>query len=522
MIPCPGCGACLKYDIRSKSMLCSYCGNTYDPYDFDKTAKDAVKRPSFDAYIYTCPGCGAELYTADDTDITAFCSYCGNADFIFDRMEKKKRPDGIIPFLITKERCKELYLKKAKKAIFTSHKYKNKDAVESFRGIYMPYWSYSVDISGDFSTKGTLREDQEDEYMYVDYDISGTANAHYAGFAHDASRAFDDSISECLAPYDIGRVSPFTPGYLSGFYADAPDSDETLYDDEVLEFASDYSKIKLSEHYAKKGITLTNAAACKFPAAIKQVRCIMYPVWFMSVRHGKKVSYATVNGSTGKVVADFPVSPWRIIGAVLGAAAVLFLLMTLLFMPTPAATVVLTTILALVGSFFNLREYRRIFSRDKTSRKPDTAKERRGWLSKGDIHRVPDFIPESKFRIFLTIFILYLGVMLALAGAVPFIWVPVALVLLWVLPGVLRSVSVKARKNSSNFRNIIVIVFDVLMVLCCLAVLIAKPLNKYYYYFSYCLTAVFLFLSIEVSVYHQILSRRRPPQFNKTGGDNNA
>ena len=35
MIPCPGCGAGLRFDIASQAMRCDYCDSTYDPYRFD-------------------------------------------------------------------------------------------------------------------------------------------------------------------------------------------------------------------------------------------------------------------------------------------------------------------------------------------------------------------------------------------------------------------------------------------------------------------------------------------------------
>ena len=33
----------------------------------------------------------------------------------------------------------------------------------------------------------------------------------------------------------------------------------------------------------------------------------MFPVWFMSYRNGDRITYATVNGQTGKVAADLPI-----------------------------------------------------------------------------------------------------------------------------------------------------------------------------------------------------------------------
>ena len=92
MIACPGCGANLLFDIASQQMKCSYCGSSYDPYQFDSMQKDASREKAYDAWVYSCPSCGARLMTTDETDAEAFCPYCGGASILFDRLRKVKYP----------------------------------------------------------------------------------------------------------------------------------------------------------------------------------------------------------------------------------------------------------------------------------------------------------------------------------------------------------------------------------------------------------------------------------------------
>ena len=55
----------------------------------------------------------------------------------------------------------------------------------------------------------------------------------------------------------------------------------------------------------------------------------MFPVWFMSYRNGDRVAYATVNGQTGKAVADLPVDIRKFIGGSLLLAVPVFILLNL-------------------------------------------------------------------------------------------------------------------------------------------------------------------------------------------------
>lgn len=69
----------------------------------------------------------------------------------------------------------------------------------------------------------------------------------------------------------------------------------------------------------------------------------MYPVWFLSYRNGDRVAYATVNGQTGKVVADMPLDTRKYLLASLLLFLPIFLLLNLFLTLRP---MVLMTICA--------------------------------------------------------------------------------------------------------------------------------------------------------------------------------
>ena len=248
MIACPGCGANLLFDIASQQMKCSYCGSSYDPYQFDSMQKDASREKAYDAWVYSCPSCGARLMTTDETDAEAFCPYCGGASILFDRLRKVKYPSFIIPFQVDRERCKREYRKAARKAIFTPARYKKEELVDGFRAIYMPYWSYAVEQKGRAKVEVESSASRDGDYLVTDqYTIEGDVDMAYDGWTHDASKAFDDEISECLAPFDTQGRKPFTPGYLSGFYVDVADERSNKYADDAKRYFEKLTAEKLLE-----------------------------------------------------------------------------------------------------------------------------------------------------------------------------------------------------------------------------------------------------------------------------------
>ena len=352
MIHCPNCAAGLRFEIESQQMLCDHCGSRFDPAAIDDKVKDDAKKAEmFDSYVYVCPSCGAELMTTDETDAIGFCPFCGGASMLFDRVRQQWRPDYVIPFQITKEQCKEQYVKAAKRSFMTSKKYRDPALIEEFRGIYMPFWEYQAIQKGKYVLKGETKG----AFSIDKYEVTGDIDLTLDGYAHDASMAFDDRISENITPYDISGHKPFAPGYLCGFYADIGDAEDTHYHTKGKDCMEEDTARLLSQDKSVTGggkIKKIKVAPedANIPTEITGAKRVLYPVWFMSYRNKNKITYAAVNGQTGKVSADFPASPLKIVIAILLLGAVLAGLS--FFLPSVKAniTLVITAILLAVGS----------------------------------------------------------------------------------------------------------------------------------------------------------------------------
>ena len=60
---------------------------------------------------------------------------------------------------------------------------------------------------------------------------------------------------------------------------------------------------------------------------ITGVKTGLFPVWLLSYKNGKRIAYAAVNGSTGKVAADIPLDIGKfLLGCLIGVIPLYFLL----------------------------------------------------------------------------------------------------------------------------------------------------------------------------------------------------
>ncbi len=512
MINCPSCGAELKFDVGTQMMKCSHCSGSFDPYVYDEVESDAEKSSTYDARVWVCPGCGASIECTDEEDITAVCSYCGNNRIIFDKIRQARRPDGIIPFTVTKDDCKELYRKAARRAFLSPGRLKDAEQIDSFRGIYMPYWSFLGNFSSSFTIPILTRPYRKGDYIIADENIlkgKVTADLHYA--SHDASEQFDDNISESLAPYDSMKEKKFTPGYLCGFYAETDNMMEKAYVEKIKYDLGTEIISKTKKEFNFTG-TPDEAGFRLKHFGNKGVRKL-YPVWFMSTRRKNKMTYAAVNGSTGKVVADFPISPWKFfLFAFMIAALVFTLLNGFNVMLMPRTALYVTMALSIIAWALNGMEYQYLTVRESTVHtEPPTRKTagRKRYISKvpfviGAIVLIP-FFPMIGSA--------FVNYSLSLEKVFSLVFVSAS---------IFFAIFTAKRIRKKNRVQVFCLVMTFVVIGVSLFVQITKPLNVFYYVASGFNSSVFVLQFALTFHYHNRISYRRPPQFNKKGGDDNA
>lgn len=529
MYECPNCGGNLKFDISSQQLACGFCDSKFDPYDIKKET-DVVDGDFFETNVFSCPQCGGEMLSGDN-DATSFCSYCGASNILSSRISREKRPQFIIPFKITKEDCKKLYRAKMRKAFFVPKEYKNSDFIDGFRGIYMPYWSYRFSQKGRVSLSG-VTEKRRGDYIYKDhYALSGDLDAGYAGYSCDASSNFYDNISQALGPYTANEIKNFTPSFLSGFYAETADVSPNVYKQDAEEMAAEatYDRLKKDAVFRRYG--LVQPAQNKMAAAL-YTNCdgkdsAMFPVWFMSYRNKDRIAYATVNGQTGKIVADLPVDEKRFFVSSLLLAIPLFFILNLFLMLRPIILLICSAVLALAATALYSGELSKILAVESNEddrglqAKAGRLKEKKKKEKKTGVMIVSVFgIFLATFKLWFTlIYLICVGISEA-GGAVLqiFIWLAVA-----VCMGVLCVSGIKKYRKVEKLKGGLGFLFSAAAIVVSGIIAVLQPVSDWWYYGAALLTLLtVVFILGDLIRNYNRLAMRKLPQFDKRGGDDNA
>ncbi len=469
MYQCPNCGGEMRFDIPSQMLKCGYCDALLEPMAHPNV-KGAEEETDYEVTTFLCSQCGAEIMSQDNT-AAAFCSFCGSSTLLTSRVTREKKAELILPFTKTKEDCIKAYKKVMRRAIFAPNEYKDEKCVESFRGIYMPYWVYNVRHQGPFCLHGK-KEHIEGNYDIVQhYNLTGEMDAFYQGFSHDAGKDFADDISESMAPYDLSEVQPFTPAYLAGFYADTHDVNSHLYDKDAIEIADELTLEAVKKEPAYRDLDEIKVSKSKryFPyeASIEQPYFALFPVWFMSYRKNNRVAYVAINGQTGKVATDIPIDYKKYTFGSLLLAVPIFFLLNFLLSITAKTAVVLTLVLAAIAYFVSLFEILRILEKDA------------GKLDRGKLRH------DGKKR--------------------------------YAKP---KKLSWEYKRRWQEKKGIWGVVATVIAAIVSILILMLNPVSDYYYYGASFLSILAVFLLImDIMRDYNVLATRKLPQFNRTGGD---
>lgn len=353
MFSCHNCGADLRFSPEKQKLVCDHCNSEFTAKEYNEKlafGAEAHDDAGYAVTVFTCPQCGGELLTEDDTAAT-FCSYCGSSVMLELVIREEMKPDYIIPFEVTKDECRSKYKQMIAKSRYLPRIMKQEDHISQFRGIYMPFWVYEYEVK-DYTLHWQYPPRVKYEHMRTEtFDLHVKQNGKLMGPSFDASSTFADPLCNAIAPYDYKKQVSFSPAYLSGFYADSNDIDADVYkmtaDVEARKYVGEElcrdnmmsgSKVLPEDFEDKKDLLKKDRPKLAF-----------YPVWFLASksRNGKRVSYAVVNGQTGKIAADLPVDFRQYLLTSLLIAVPFFLLFNLFLTLTPVKAVIASILFAL-------------------------------------------------------------------------------------------------------------------------------------------------------------------------------
>lgn len=344
---CPACTGPLHFVGESGKLECDYCGSTYDVAEIEALyagqeagAKAAFQEaeakekngepgeePAWDTSAlqgdwgadgegmkaYNCPSCGAELI-CDATTAATSCPYCGNNTIVPGQFGGTMKPDYVIPFKLDKKAAVAALKKHYSKKFFLPRAFSSGNHLEEVQGIYVPFWLFDAGAEADCRFHATRSHTHTDGDYRVTvtehFDVRRSGTMEFERIPVDGSKKMPDDYMDSIEHFDYAGLKSFSTAYLPGYLADKYDvtAQESMEraDRRCHNSAFDQMRRDIS------GYEVVNQVGGNVRLHRGKVHYVLMPVWTLRTRWKNQDYLFMMNGQTGKMVGDLPVSNGKV------------------------------------------------------------------------------------------------------------------------------------------------------------------------------------------------------------------
>lgn len=285
-----------------------------------------------------CGNCGASL--AFDGARTATCPYCACPSFV-ERPPVAGRPDPrfVLTFTGDAARARGELTRFLRARRWFADGAVARATVNELRGVYLPAYLYSAVARASYTA--TIGEHYTETETYETTDAEGkkktetrtvTRTEHYplsgtyVGYVTDvvvsASAGVANDELQRVEPFDLKQLRRFAPTLVSGWIAeefsrDAASCLAISHQEAVDAVGQELRRFMPGDNYGDLAFSPSVSWESMDP--------VLVPVWVcaLSYREGKPPLRVLINGQTGKATGKVPLSPWKVVVAVLVVAAVI-------------------------------------------------------------------------------------------------------------------------------------------------------------------------------------------------------
>ena len=258
---------------------------------------------------YQCPSCSAKLI-CDTNTVATSCPYCGNYAIIEDRLTGAYKPDYVLTFKFGREDAAKALKEYFADWSMTPEGFWDEESLNELKGVYVPFWIFDGKAAANqyYYCRKFRREQpgssvqSRNEYFHA----YRSGEMKFDRIIMDASEKMPDPYMDCIMPYDLSELEPFSGAYMSGYYAEKFDAEMP---DMVYEVEEAYKEVLKAEMV--KTVSEYDAAELKdehITIGKGNIYYVMLPVWLVHMKwNGQSYTFA-VNGQTGKVAGKVPAS----------------------------------------------------------------------------------------------------------------------------------------------------------------------------------------------------------------------
>lgn len=340
--PCPACGGEAVWNSAKHKLICPYCGteseaelksdgSLIEENDLTlalRSIPDDQRGWEASKKSVKCQSCQA-ISVFDSARVAQRCDFCGSSAMIdVDDIKAPIRPAGLLPFTVPDTQVREQIRQWYGSHWFAPNNLKSKALTDTLHGIYLPYWTFDAQVHADWTAdSGTYyytRNSKGESQRRVRWTpASGSLDHFFDDLLVPASRGVHEQLLRQIEPFPTTqKLIPYDPGYISGWVVEQYQIDLLASAQASRTRMNDAVRIMCSQ--AVPGDTQRNLQV-RAEYSGQTFKHILLPVWVLTYNYGSKSYQVTVNGSTGKIGGEYPISWVKVMLVVIGVLILILL-----------------------------------------------------------------------------------------------------------------------------------------------------------------------------------------------------
>ncbi|MBX3102544.1 MAG: hypothetical protein KF690_08555 [Bacteroidetes bacterium] len=340
---CPQCGAQMAYDAKHLKMNCDNCGHKEDPpqsadlvveRDFTEALNlnDAPTGLNVQTKEFHCNNCGANTMVPPDT-VAFSCPFCASNNVNEEAHQHRIiTPSGILPFAVEKKVANLKFKEWIGKGWWYPGKLGKLARLDKMEGVYLPFWTYDADTDSSWTadagyyyyetvsftdSSGNRQTRQEQRVRWV------PASGYYQHWFDDVTVVGSQGVPqrrvERVYPYDLKKVVNYDTQYILGWKSEVYQKDVKEGFGMAEGIMNGYIRTEIIKQIPGDTHRNLHINTHKHDITFKH---LLLPMYIAAYQYNNKSFQVLVNGQTGKISGQKPLSWMKITLAVLTVVAV--------------------------------------------------------------------------------------------------------------------------------------------------------------------------------------------------------
>ncbi len=332
--PCPDCGGDLEWNAVKQALACPYCGfvpkeqpssaaesGTIAEHDLEKALNgtgDDRRGYGVETIKVKCQSCNA-ISVFEPTRVAQRCEFCGSPSIVpYQETRDAITPETLLPVKLDQSRVRDLVKDWVRSRWFAPNALRSGALTDTLKAIYLPYWTFDASahanwtaMSGDYyyttetytDSKGQQQTRQVQHIRW--YPSAGQLDHFFDDALVPGTVGVRADLLHKVEPFPTNELRPYDPSFVRGWTVERYQVD--------LRKASELNLSQMDRELealcsAQVPGNTHRDLRVQSTYAMRTFKHILVPVWLVNYTFGPKTFQVLVNGYTGTIAGDRPIS----------------------------------------------------------------------------------------------------------------------------------------------------------------------------------------------------------------------